>query len=501
MSAFSKKAKKATQEFPEDTGRIKTTYTRDLSDNKLFSNIQVDDISKITDKNTKFYLDGDGVVWKACSSVESMYIEVKHKTECIFFEIDNITKFKGRGSNISENSWLGLENIKRESKGLVGLVVEDFDIVQKSRLNYTTEEKAFEQVQVMIRTKLKNLRDQFQIDNIIFCIGEGECFRNHLDLVEPYKGQRSPLRPIMLKKVRQWVVDVLGGEVAPQGFENDDYVEWKASKGYQDFKKTGIVSAGCIGEDKDMYSNPKLLISFGVHTGEGNPNKGKFKYPKPWLIPDSSVSVGEIDLIIKGVKTPKKECKSTGLMWLVMQSFLLGDTADNYKPLQHLKDYKTKYGDVQAYKDFSGLTTPKEVLQKVVDLYFELFTMGVKYTSHKGIEMDVDTMTYMDTYFRVAYMTRSETDTMDFYKLCKAFKVDTSKIIGNNKPTTKPIAPEQEIRDTYEDVVSELNAISEVLKLTKGKKSDLVENMEKADKMLEMLWCTLVNGLFVEETI
>lgn len=452
----------------QDSGRIKQEYIRDLSDNKLFKNIQVDDLSAITNDNTEWYLDGDGVVWKTCSSVETLYITVKNKTTGEEFDIDNITKFKGATKNISENSWLGIENVKRVAKGETPYTVEDFEIEQKSRLNFTSEDKAFEQAQIMLRTKLKNLREQFQIKNIKFCIGSGECFRHSLDTVELYKGQRSELRPILLKRVRQWVLDELNGLEAPAGFENDDFVEWHAAEGFKDFKRTGIVSKGCIGEDKDMLSNAKLLINFGVHTGEDNPNKGKFKYPKPWLIGDSSMSVGEVDLIIKGVKNPKKECKATGLVWLVLQSFLLGDTADHYKPLQHLKHYKTNYGDVKAYEDFVGLKTPLEVLQKVVDIYAEFFPYGIQYTSHKGEDLDVDTMTYMETYFKVAYMTRNSNDLTTFGKLCEAFKVDTSKIVNNNRYTP----PTKVFVGNEEKLLESVEVLQKVLKETmKGLKS------------------------------
>lgn len=417
-----------------DSGELdqKKEFIRDESDNKLFSNIQVDDIKSVTDENTEWYLDGDGIVWKSCSSVESLYLEVTNLVTKETFEIENITKFKGSTKEISENSWLGTENVKRLAKGLEPYTVDDFEIKQKSRLNYSSEDKAFEQVQIMIRTKLKNLRQQFLIDNIRFCIGEGKCFRNDVPTVEPYKGQRSELRPILLKRTRDWVIKDLNGLLAPQGYENDDFVEWHGAEGFKNFKKTNIFTKGVIAEDKDALSNAKLLISFGVHTGEDNPNKGKFKFPKPWLIGDTSMSVGEIDLVVKGVKNPKKECKATGLKWLILQAFFLGDTSDHYKPLQHLREYKTNYGDVQAYNDFVSLKTPQEVLQKAVDLYAEMFPYGITYTDHKGVLHDVPTIEYMNTYFKVAYMTRSPSDPTDFYVLCKAFNVDTSKITNNN---------------------------------------------------------------------
>ena len=434
MKSFSIKAGSTTNVDVEDSGRIKAVFVRDLADNTLFPEIQVSDISSVTDSNTRWKLDGDGIVWKACSSVETLYIIAKHIETGLEVELDGVTQFKGLGKNISTSSWMGVENIKREVQGLPLYSPEDFEVTQHNRLNYKTEDKAFEQVQIMIRTKLKNIREQFQINNIDFCIGEGECFRDRLDLSESYKGKRSPLRPIVLKRARKWVLEVLKGELAPEDFENDDYVEWYGNIGWNDYKKTGIFSYGCIAEDKDSLSNPKLLINFGTHAGKDNPKKGQFKFPKAWLIKDASFGAGGLDLVVKS----KKELKGYGLLWLIAQAFLIGDTADCYNAIKHLPPKLKegiKYADVAAYKDFYHITDPKEALQKVVDFYLEILPYGVQYTNHKEEDLDVDTMTYMNTYFLVAYMTRSSEDKMDFYKLCKALKVDTSKIVGNNKQT------------------------------------------------------------------
>lgn len=480
-----------TKKFGNETKEVKP-FVRDEGDNKLFPQIQVDDIKTVTDGSTHWKLDGDGIIYKACSSMQTKFITVTHKTEDLEIELEGIAKFKGQTKAISENSWLGTENIKRNAQGLEPYTMEDFDVVAGQRLRWD-EEKAFEQAKIHIFTKLKNLRSQFQIENIDFCIGGGDCFRHDLDLVKPYKGQRDEVRPILLKRVRDWVVSDLGAEVAPVGFENDDYVEWWGFKGYTDYKKTGIFSFGVIAEDKDSFSNPKVLINFGVHSGEKNPLKGKFKFPKAWIIADSSVSIGEIDLVV----TTKKEAKGTGLKWLMMQSFLIGDTADNYNVFKHLKDYKTNYADVKAYEDLLDLKTPKELLQKVVDIYSEMFPYGVQYTTHKGEELDVDTLTLMSTYFLAAYMTRSDNDQLTFPKLCEAFKVDTSKVIDNNKLSApKPVFNTEGAEDMVtvtEDVVNDL--LTTKLNAFKSmKKGDLVEILDDIKKKLVDLQTHLVDN-------
>ena len=436
----------------EESVKEEKPFERDESDNKLFPQLQVKDLSTVTDENTRWKLDADGIVYKAASTMENLYIVVKNKETGEEFELEGVEAFKGKGKTISENSWLGVENIKREAKKLEPYKVEDFEIEQKQRLKMS-EDKALEQAQIMINMKLKGLRQQFNINNIDICIGGGECFRNSLATVEPYKGNRKDsLRPILLKKLREWVMKERNGEYAPEGFENDDYVEWFGYQGWLHYKKHKVFSYGVIAEDKDSFSNPKLLINFGQHTGEDNPFKGDYKFPQAWLIPDSGVSSGEVDLVVKS----KKEFKASGLKWLLGQAFLIGDSADHYNALKHLKHYKTNFGDVAAYELLADKETPKDCIQAVIDLYSKLLPYGVEYTDHKGESHDVDTLTYMNIYFLVAYMTRSSNDQTDFFKLCKAFKVDTSKVENNNLLT----APYRVVDEGYlEDIIGETRVL------------------------------------------
>ena len=461
-------------------GKEEIPFVRDESDNKMFPQLQVKDLSTVTDESTRWKLDADGIVYKAASIMENLYIVVKNKDTGEEVELEGIEAFKGKGKAVSENSWLGVENIKRETKKLSPYSVDDFIIEQKQRLKMD-ESKALEQAKIMINMKLKGLRQQFGINNIDVCIGGGLCFRNSLPTVEPYKGNRiDSLRPILLKSLRSWVMEEKNGEYAPEGFENDDYVEWWGYKGYMDYKKNGVFSYGVIAEDKDSFSNPKLLINFGQHTGEDNPFKGDYKFPQAWVIPDSGVSSGETDLIVKS----KKEFKASGLKWLLSQAFLIGDTADHYNALKHLKHYKTNFGDVGAYELLSEVDSPKDCVQAVIDLYASFFPYGVEYTDHRGDKQDVTTMEYMNTYFLVAYMTRSAKDTMDFYKLCKAFKVDTSKIENNNILT----APYQVFNtDCSEELLT--NTLSQ-LKSLKGEQLKAYKSLKK-DGLVERLDDTL----------
>lgn len=426
-------ASKVESDTPPITEKEKT-YKRDESDNKLFKSIQVKDITPYITEDCVGVWDFDTPVWKACANMETKSIRVKHKTEDVIADMQNVTAFRGRGNKISENSWLGMKNLDRSLEGLEPWKVEDFDIEEVQTLKYDSYEKTLEQAKVQIYLKLKQVRQQYRLPRIKVVLGEGDNFRHELDQVRLYKGERKKVaRPLILKDIRKWVMEELDSEMAGKRFdgkntEADDVVEFYGSKGYINYRQTGKFNYVCVLTDKDGNNNPKMLINPDTHTGEHNPLKGKFKFPQAMLIEATDKSCGDVEMVTKADGADFKFYGFKGLLW---QAFLSGDSADNYNMLSHLP-YKLNFGDKSAYAVLKPCKTAQEALQKTIDTVAEILPYGVQYTTHDGRELDVDTMTYMNTYFLTAYMMRSYNDRMDFYKLCEAMKVDTSKIVDNN---------------------------------------------------------------------
>jgi hypothetical protein len=469
----------------EDKVKQPKKFIKQTEDNKIFPEIQVKDISKLIDGNTVGMLDADTMIYQAASNTENKYILVEHKDDSsVVVELKGSREFKGQTKLISEVSWLGVENAKRAIQKLPLWEVDDFTITNKAKLKYDSKEEAMRQAKISINTKLKNIRQQFGIENITLVIGEGDNFRHKLPLCKPYKGNRKDTaRPIILKSLREWVLDNLSAlEAQPradgEAIEADDLVEYYGRDGYVSYRKTGIFSHVVLASDKDASGHAKLLINPDTHSGEGNPLRVKYKYPNAMLIEASDRSVGGVDLI---VGSNKKEIKGYGLKWLIYQGILGEDSADNYSCIKHL-GRKFNYGEVSAYEDLLPLTTATEVVQKAVDVLTGLLPYGVQYTTHDGIELDVDTMTYMNTYFTVAYMLKSAKDDMDFYKLCEVFKVDTSGAVGNNT-LTPPV--KTFINKDAEKVVDELKIMCDSIlpdmtgykSLTKPNLINLVEDI------------------------
>ncbi|AUR92275.1 coil containing protein [Vibrio phage 1.170.O._10N.261.52.C3] len=496
---FSKKADVNQNKTLPEEGEQERVFVREDSDNKLFPDIQVKDISGLITDDCVGVFDYDTPIFQACANMENNYITVVCEKEGINEEMATRTAFKGRTKKISENSWLGMLNMERDLAGKEPLEVEDFVITDGKRLKME-HDKALEQAKVQIYMNLKKVRQQYGISKIKIVLGEGDNFRNELDLVRPYKDRKESARPLLLKELREWAKTELDCEVASrrldgQMVEADDVTEFYGNIGYMNYRKTGKFNYIVIASDKDAMNNPKLLVNPDCHSGEHNPLRGKFKFPQAMLIEASDRSSGDIGMVTKSSGVDFKFYGFKGLMW---QSFLSGDGADNYNALSHLP-HKLGFGDKAAYKALYDCKTAKESLQKSIDVFAELLPKGVQYTSHKGEDLYVDTMTYMNTYFLCAYMMRSYEDSMDFYKLCDKMKVDTSKIVDNHIDKPKPLASESSIRDTYKKVCEMMHQISEDVSDLKGKKSDLEDRLKKAKFDLEDVWIELGNGLFLDE--
>lgn len=405
-------------------------FVKDNSDNKVFKDYQIDDITPLITDDCIGIMDSDTMVYEACSNQERRFITITHKEEGWSEELAGVEVFRGKGKGIKPDSWLGRKNLERDVEGLEPYTLEDFE-VEAGHVLKVSEDKAIKDIKIQIFTKLKTIRLQYNIPRIKVVLGEGRCFRNDLPLCREYKGKRKEtLRPILLSKIRKWVIESgeIDSELAPKGIEADDLVENYSNIGYTNYRHTGKFNYILIASDKDAMNNPKILVNPDTHSGEKNPLRGKFKFPKAMLIEATDRSYGDIEIIQKEKSTDFKFIGFKGLLW---QAFLSGDSADNYNCLSHLQQ-GLNFGDESAYRLLKPCTSAKESLQEVINKFAELLPYGVQYTDFNGVEHDVDTITYMNSYFLTAYMQKKPNDDMDFFKLCKLFKVDTSSIENNN---------------------------------------------------------------------
>jgi len=431
-------------------------FIRDDRDNKLFKDIQVKDVTKYIRPETVGCWDFDMPCYMAASNMETKFIRVVcNSDKTITDDIKGVVAFKGRGKKIAEASWLGLLNVEREVEGKELLTPDDFTVTDHQKLKYDTEEQALEQAKIILYKNIKKVKLQYGLSNIKLVLGSGSTFRDKLPTVRKYKGQRQKtLRPLLLSKLREWVLENLDSEFTQpredgENIECDDRIEVLSSQGYAHYRKHNWFSTVCLSSDKDSTNSSKYLINPDTHSGADNPLKGQFKFPQAMLIEATDRDVGGVELV---AKANSKELKGYGFLYLMYQSALGKDGADNYSALSHL-DRGFDFGDIAAYKVLKPCKTAKEALQATINVFAELLPFGVQYTDCHGVDHDVPTLEYMNTYFLIAYMNRTMNDQMSLYKLCKAMKVDTSAIEDNNKyspPVKTYIGNESHVKSVEE---------------------------------------------------
>ncbi len=507
MNTLSRKAIQGSKDSVQEEGNPpqKKEYKIDTGDNYLFKEIQVSGIKSLISEDCIFYEDYDTPVYRAASMLQEKRIKAICKEDpTIIFDCKNVTEFKGRKRNdqVADNSVLGIFNVDRELTGKGLLKPSDFDIEEYQKLN-GDEDKLLETAKIQLLQSMKNTRLQYGIPKIIPVLGQGSSFREEEFTVRMYKGNRTDtLRPILLKKLRQWMVEERGAidtsNMKHKGgiVECDDIIEVKANEGYQRYRETGKFHIGVISADKDSLNSAKLLVNRDTLPKKNKTDKAKLKFPKPMLIEATDRCTGDVVMISK---ENGKDFKGYGFKFLMYQAILGEDSADNYSAIRHL-GLGLNFGDVAAYRVLKPCTTAKETLQATVDTMAELFPYGVQYVDWKGTEHDVDTMTYMDLYFRIAYMIRRLEDPMDFYKLCKAFKVDISAITGNNKltPPVRTFIGDEESLLSVDEVIQSI--LTEDMKGLKSlKKSDAAVVIDRIKDKLESIDFESQYGMIQEE--
>ena len=463
----------------EESVQEEKPFERDESDNPVFKQWQVNNLSEIITDDCEAYYDADTLFFQAASNQETKYIKVTHK-EGWSEELAGVKVFKGLGKGIQKDSWLWLKNLERETAGEELYKLEDFTIEDCSRLN-GEKDYCLEQAKIQVNLKVKRVRQQFGLDKIICVIGSGNNFRLSLHLCRLFKGNRKETAPpILLKELRQWAVDKNLAMLTPESpihgnIETDDYVDMMGWQGALHYNKTGKINKICILSDKDGNNSAKIVCNPDTYSGD-HPKKGKFKFPQPFRVPNTQESAGDIEIIPKETSADYKFIGFKGLLWQILTS----DSADNYSALGHLNG-GMGFGTESAYKVLKPCNTAKESLQATIDAFAKVLPYGVQYEDHKGYKHDVDTLTYVNHYFRTAYMLRSLEDQMDFFKLCKAFKVDTSKVENNNLLTP----PYQVFNiDFAEDQIGETLAVlsglkdNELKSYKSLKKDGLVERLD-----------------------
>ena len=110
--------------------------------------------------------------------------------------------------------------------------------------------------------RIVEFQEQLKTENVVLCLSDRANFRRKLN--PEYKANRSKSRlPIILKQVKQWIIDELGG-VLWANLEADDVISILATDKEMD-EETIIVSI-----DKDFKTVPGIFYDY---------NRGEYHHP------------------------------------------------------------------------------------------------------------------------------------------------------------------------------------------------------------------------------
>ncbi len=140
----------------------------------------------------------------------------------------------------------------------------------------------------------------------------------------------------------------------------------------------------------------------------------------------------------------------------------------------------------------------KDVLQKMVDQFGELFPNGLQYKAPDGTAMDIYTLPWLNLCFLCMYMRLRKGDPTQVTNWLDQYNVDYKKLINNNRPPSLPLKDEEGVRTTIEEVRTKLKEVIKTASDVKGTKPVLVGRLEDAVKELKELEESL-SGFFKEE--
>jgi DNA polymerase-1 len=119
---------------------------------------------------------------------------------------------------------------------------------------YWTWNVSFEEVKLAVLNTIDRYMDALEGDGYTLCLTDHK-HNFRLDILPTYKGNRKGgKRPLVLKAVKQWMIEELDGVVRP-GLEGDDIIGIMATKG-----KNHSVEQIVVSIDKDLKTIPCTYV-------------------------------------------------------------------------------------------------------------------------------------------------------------------------------------------------------------------------------------------------
>lgn len=323
-------------------------------------------------------LDADSIAYKAAAANEVKSIKSTHIEKGVIEEWKNRTEFKAYLKTTDHTPDMYTITDHAEPKHISYAKSTVTSMIQKAQ-NHMRANK----LEIYISGE-NNFRDFILLPQVYV-----QNNATQSTIGGRYKSNRDDtVRPILLKELRQWMIDDLGAIVV-NDMEVDDMSAIRAYEG----SKAGQVVI--------QYSSDKDAC--GCHGWLANPDK---LTEAPRFI----TGLGEL------YQDEKGKVRGQGRMFLYYQ-ILNGDSVDGYRPVDIL-DIKTQkaggkkvtFGEVAAYKLLKDCTTDKECWQAIYSQYLSWYPEKLRYTACNDIDYDADALSIMQMYVDCAHMKRWKDD-------------------------------------------------------------------------------------------
>jgi len=289
-------------------------------------------------------VDIDTLIIHAALAGQKTSIKVVGKNTGRTLTFNNRTEFYGHWKK-KNGGWLNEFNTKRIEKGLEAVRLDVFDIQDVVELVSEGNVSAETIVKGRFKNKIEAITSQPWCKDFVICFGTGTNFRYDLAQTVPYKSER-PQKPILYDVVKDYMLWKYKDKIVTyDGVESDDIISqlmWESwIRSGKDHDKLDSVA---VFIDKDLGQIPCLQYNFDK--------------PELGLVPITQQEAAE-----------NLACQ-----------LLQGDTIDTIPGLPQLPDEmfekygirkpgKGGIGEKTARALLSGLDSPKDVFERVVEAY------------------------------------------------------------------------------------------------------------------------------------
>lgn len=317
--------------------------------------------------------DYDSIIYKAACISQKTSVRIVNKITNEEFVRKNKSEFFGR-SKKTIGGELAKINEGRDSPYLP----EDFLIFDE------VEPEPIENALQIVKTIIKTIAHRVGTKRYYgYLSGGGDVFRHDYATLQPYKGQRSDVKPVHLTALQDYVKQYHEGYPVTR-IESDDMCHMDAKKQYLLYRKTGnITDKGIlVSIDKDSKQTPCFLW---------NPDK---TFDEPEEIENT---VGSIWVEGSGKDKIYDGRGRAFLYWQVA----IGDLADNYKPNCWSEG---KFGESAAWEALKGCVSDKQYLEALIKYYKTMYPEPVTKVNFRGDEITADWKYVMNEMFVLAKM-------------------------------------------------------------------------------------------------